>query len=419
MTVAQVEDVGAFRLRARRWLEENATLRVTASESSSTWGTGSDDLSVFHDVDVTQERAVLDRLVQWHQRKVAAGFAFLDWPVEEGGAGLTLAHEEAFRAEERQFALPPNHELFDVTLGLIAPTIRLFGTAEQKRDLLPRLLRAEDLACQLFSEPGAGSDLAALGTRAVRDGDDWVVNGQKVWTSGAQLAQWGELIARTDPDVPKHAGLTAFVIPLDLPGITVRPLRQMSGGASFNEVFLDDVRVPDTLRLGEVGEGWKVTLTTLGFERGADGPPMRVGGGFDELLALARWAGRDTDPVIRQHLADVYAHERIGELSALRAEADRRPGQPPGPEGSIKKLHWVAGMAKVSEVAALLLGNRLAADTGEWGTFAWTAHVLGAPGYRIAGGSDEVQRTILGERVLGLPAEPRADRGLSWRESVR
>jgi alkylation response protein AidB-like acyl-CoA dehydrogenase len=413
------EDLGLFRARARHWLEQNAVPRTVASDGARTWGSGSDDLSVFHDVDAAEERAVLDRLVRWHQLKKAAGFAFLDWPTDEGGAGLTQAHEEAFRAEEREFVLPASHELFDVTLSLIAPTVRLFGSSEQKRSLLPRLLEAKDLACQLFSEPGAGSDLAALGTRAVRDGDEWVVNGQKVWTSGAHLAQWGELIARTDPDVPKHAGLTAFVIPLDLPGITVRPLRQMSGGSSFNEVFLDDVRVPDTMRLGDVGEGWRVTLTTLGFERGGDGPPMRVGGGFQELLALARWAGRDTDPVIRQRLADVWAHERIGELSALRAEAERVPGQPPGPEGSIKKLHWVKGLAQVSEVAALLLGNRLVADTGEWGTFAWTAHVLGAPGYRIAGGSDEVQRTILGERVLGLPAEPRADKGLSWREAAR
>jgi len=179
------------------------------------------------------------------------------------------------------------------------------------------------------------------------------------------------------------------------------------------------VRVPDSCRLGAVGDGWKVTLTTLGFERGGDGPPMRVGGGYDELLALARWLGRDKDPVVRQRLAEVYAHERVGVLNALRADAERRPGQAPGPEGSIKKLHWVRGLTQVSEVAALLLGNRLVADTGEWGTFAWTAHVLGAPGYRIAGGSDEVQRTILGERVLGLPAEPRADRGLPWRESVR
>jgi alkylation response protein AidB-like acyl-CoA dehydrogenase len=414
----EVEDLEAFRRRARAWLEANAQPRQP-TDTGVAWGTGSDDLSVFHDVDAAEERAVLDRLVRWHQLKLEAGLAFLDWPVDEGGAGLTTAHDEAFRAEERQFAVPQSHELFDVTLGLIAPTVRMFGTEQQRSELLPRLLRAEDLACQLFSEPSAGSDLAALATRAVRDGDGWVVNGQKVWTSGAHIAQWGELIARTDPDVPKHAGLTAFVIPLDLPGITVRPLRQMSGGSSFNEVFLDDVRVSDSCRLGDVGDGWKVTLTTLGFERGGDGPPMRVGGGFDELLALARWLGRDKDPLVRQRLAEVYAHERIGVLSAQRAEAERRPGQPPGPEGSIKKLHWVKGMAQVSEVASLLLGNRLVADTGEWGTFAWTAHVLGAPGYRIAGGSDEVQRTILGERVLGLPSEPRADRGLPWRETAR
>ncbi|MFN2540346.1 MAG: acyl-CoA dehydrogenase family protein [Mycobacteriales bacterium] len=407
-TPAAVESVEDFRQRARAWLSAHASERGTSAEPS--WGVGRFDVSVFHDLTEDEERSHLDAIVRWHQTKCDAGFGALSWPVEQGGAGLSPAHVEAFHEEELRFDVPGGHELFDVTLALIAPTVAMFGTPEQQARFLPAFLRADELACQLFSEPGAGSDLAALSTRAVRDGDDWVVTGQKVWTSGAQFAGWGELIARTDATAAKHAGLTAFLLPLDSPGVTVRPLRQMSGGSSFNEVFLDEVRIPDSLRLGPEGAGWKVTLATLGFERGGGGAPRKIGGGYRELLDLARWLGRDTDPIVRQRLAEVYAHERVGELSAARADAERRPGQPPGPEGSVKKLHWVAGMSMVSEVAALLLGPRLAADTGEWGTYDWTAHLLGAPGYRIAGGSDEIQRNILAERVLGMPAEPRPGR---------
>jgi alkylation response protein AidB-like acyl-CoA dehydrogenase len=250
----------------------------------------------------------------------------------------------------------------------------------------------------------------------VRDGDDWVVNGQKVWSSGARFAAWGELIARTDPDVPKHGGLTAFLLPMDTPGIEVRPIRQMSGGASFNEVFFTDVRIPDAYRLGEVGDGWRVALTTLGFERG-DNTQSSVGGRWEQVLGLARWLGRTDDPVMRQKLAALYVNRSITALVWRRAVgAAATDGVTPGPEASIGKLRWTRDLAQVSEIVAELLGPRLAANTGEWGTYAWTAHVLGAPGYRIAGGSDEIQRTIIGERVLGLPPEPRIDRDVPWRD---
>ena len=286
--------------------------------------------------------------------------------------------------------------------------------------LLADFVAARQLCCQLFSEPGAGSDLAALACRAVRDGDEWVVNGQKVWTSGAQFAQWGELIARHDPGVAKHEGMTAFVIPLDLPGIEVRPIRQMSGGTSFSEVFLTDVRVPDSMRLGDVGEGWKVALTTLGFERDhSESPSGRVGGSWEQLLGTAIWTGADRDPVIRQQLMRVYIHHRIEALVNQRAADLRRAGVPAGPEGSLGKLLWTQGMTSMAEVVSVVLGARLVADTGEWGTFAWTDHVLGAPGYRIAGGSDETQRNIIGERVLGLPGEPRVDKGIAWSAVAR
>jgi alkylation response protein AidB-like acyl-CoA dehydrogenase len=251
----------------------------------------------------------------------------------------------------------------------------------------------------------------------VRDGDEWVINGQKVWSSGAQFSAWGELIARSDPDEAKHAGLAAFLVPMDAPGVEVRPIRQMSGGSSFNEVFFTDVRLPDTLRLGDVGAGWKVALTTLGFERGGTGA-RGVGGSWERLLGLARWLERTGDPVTRQRLASVYVTQRVRGFNAGRAAAAVAGGAPPGPEGSIGKLQWVQGLTAIGEVAAWMLGPRLTADAGEWGTYAWVDHVLGAPGYRIAGGSDEIQRNIIAERVLGLPGEPRADRG-PWRDIPR
>ena len=252
----------------------------------------------------------------------------------------------------------------------------------------------------------------------MRDGDDWVVTGQKVWSSGAQFAGWGELIARTDPTVPKHQGLTAFLLPMDSAGVDVRPLRQMSGGTSFCEVFLDEVRIPDSLRLGEVGDGWGVTLATLDFERGHSGAQADLGGGWDELVQTARDLGRTGDPDVRRVLADVWVAEQVAAVSAQRDRETRLAGGEPGPIGSLRKLAWSQRLRLVSDAAAVVLGDRLVADRGD-GTYRWTEHVLGAPGYRIAGGSDEVQRTIIAERLLGLPPEPRTDRGVAWKDIPR
>jgi alkylation response protein AidB-like acyl-CoA dehydrogenase len=238
-----------------------------------------------------------------------------------------------------------------------------------------------------------------------------VLDGQKVWSSGAQFSQWGEAICRTDPSVPKHAGQTAFLVPLDAPGVDVRPIRQITGGSSFNEVFLTGVRIPDSLRLGDVGAGWKVALTTLGFERATSGSHSTVGGTWPQVLALARSMGRAGDPVVRQRLAHLYSVDRARTWARARVSS--------GPAGSIGKLAWTEWMREVSDVVSLLLGARLTADTGEGATFGWTKHVLGAPGYRIAGGSDEVQRNIIGERVLGLPAEPRVDRDVPFSQIPR
>jgi alkylation response protein AidB-like acyl-CoA dehydrogenase len=238
-----------------------------ADSGEPAWGEGDFSVSVFHSLDFDAERALLERLKAWTRAKAEHGYHAITWPVEVGGLGLDRSYARAYSRLEAQFQTPTAHETHSVTTKLVAPTVDIYGTPEQKSTLVGCFLAARELCCQLFSEPGAGSDLAALACRAERDGDEWVINGQKVWSSGAQFSEWGELIARHDPDVPKHKGMTAFIVPLDLPGIEVRPIKQMSGGSSFNEVFFTDVRIPDAMRLGPVGDGWKVALTTLGFER--------------------------------------------------------------------------------------------------------------------------------------------------------
>jgi len=305
-----------------------------------------------------------------------------------------------------------------VTSKLVAPTIEEYGTPAQRERWCRLFFQLDALCCQLFSEPGAGSDLAGLACRAIPDGDEWVLDGQKVWTSTARIAQYGFAICRTDPDVPKHAGLTAFIVPLDADGVDVRPIRQMSGGASFNEVFLSGVRISDELRVGAVGDGWKVALTVLGHERATSGSSRR-GGGFDELVALARHLDRTGNPIIRQGLARAYEMKRLRAWGRAGAAARAKATGSSGPAGSITKLMWTIAMAHTSDVASQLLGASLTADTGAWGTYAWNEHVLGAPGYRIAGGTDEIQRNIIGERVLGLPGEPRVDRDVSFAELAK
>jgi alkylation response protein AidB-like acyl-CoA dehydrogenase len=418
MTTPSLDD---FVADARAWLDEHAERAESGSDDDLVWGKGDFSVAVFHALSAEDEGALLERAKAWTGEKARRGYHAISWEPEYGGLGLPAEHARAFGALEREYVTPAGHETHSVTVRLVAPTVRAFGSDEQRRDLIPRLLTARELCCQLFSEPGAGSDLAGLSCRARRDGDEWVVNGQKVWSSGARFAEWGELIARSDPDAVKHKGLTAFVVPMDLPGIEVRPIRQMSGGASFNEVFFEDVRVPDSMRLGPVGEGWKVALTTLGFERDhSDGSiARRVGGSWPQLLATARAVGATADPLIRQRLATAFAHHRIEGFVNRRAADLRRAGGVPGPEGSLGKLLWTNGMTLFSDVVSEVLGAALIADTGEWGTYAWGEHVLGAPGYRIAGGSDEVQRNILGERVLGLPPEPRVDKDVAWKDVPR
>jgi alkylation response protein AidB-like acyl-CoA dehydrogenase len=406
-----------WRARLREWLTETLPPK---RDTTSGWGHGTADFSVFRNLSDEQESALLEEIRAYRRARFDAGYGALTLPVEAGGAGLPHLYSVAFAQEEAAFEVPASTELISVTTGLIGPATALFGTGERHADLARSFLRTDLLACQLFSEPGAGSDLAALSCTAVRDGEEWVVDGQKVWTSGARFAQYGMLLARTDPDVPKQAGITAFLLPLDSDGVEIRPIRQMSGATTFNEVFLTGVRMSNALRLGEPGDGWRIATTTLGLERTSSGSgARRKGGTFGEVLDLARALDRTGDPVVRQRLADLYIRTTLHAATNERVARAAAAGQKAGAAGSLSKLTASANLSLIAEVAADLLGARLGADTGEWGTFAWGEHLLGAPGYHLAGGTDEIQRTIIGERVLGLPAEPRVDRNVPFSQLGR
>jgi alkylation response protein AidB-like acyl-CoA dehydrogenase len=400
-------DFDVFIAGAHRWLQ-HVGWPDRPTGSATGWGEGCDAVPIFDDVSDEEQRRRLTAAAQWHQRKLDAGYELLSWPVELGGRGLPARYQASFNELEAGYQVPRAGELVAVSVGLIARTVGRFATARQRQTLLPPLQRMDELACQLFSEPDAGSDLAGLTTRAHRSTTGtWILTGQKVWTSGAQFADWGLAIARHDAEVPKHQGLTAFLVPLGAAGVTVRPIRQMTGGCSFNEVFLDDVEVADHQRIGDVGAGWKVAMTTLSYERDhSSGGSRTVGGGFDRVLATVAHLHADQDPTIRQSLADLYIHLRAEDLLNERVAAAHATASEPGPSQSIGKLVWSQNLTRIGDFMTEVLGPRIAADTGEWGTFAWTQHLLGAPGYRIAGGSDEIQRNIIGERVLGLPREP-------------
>lgn len=403
MTIDAAVDTPAieqFRQEARTWLAQNAPARSAVRDTH--------DVAVFHNLDHGTELEVLAELRAWQKLKFDAGYAALAWPTDLHGAGLPTEYADAFKDEETAAVALTRHELFSVTVNLIAPTVRIYGSPELTNLLLPGLLDGSLLACQLFSEPGAGSDLANVSTRAVRDGDDWVVTGQKVWTSGAQFAEWGQAIVRTEAGSTRNRGLTTLMIPMDAPGVEVRQIRQMSGGTSFNEVFLTDVRVPDTYRMGDVGAGWAVTRATLGFERANASNKAGVGGSFEQLVDLARRTDSLSHRDVRLALADVRMREVAAEVALRREKRARDAGEAPGAAGSMRKLQWVAKLGRVSELARTLLADQAVADRGEPGTFSWNAHILGAPGYRIAGGTDQIQRSIVAERHLGLPPEPKA-----------
>jgi alkylation response protein AidB-like acyl-CoA dehydrogenase len=349
----------------------------------------------------------------WQAKLFANGWVGISWPVEYGGRGGSILEEVVFNEEEAR-AGAPSRSMFTIALGMVAPTLMRHGTEAQKERFLRAMLSGEECWSQLFSEPEAGSDLAGLRARAVRDGDEWVVNGQKVWTSGAHYREQGLLLARTDPSVPKHKGLTCFVVDMHAPGIDVRPLRQMTGHSHFNEVFLSDVRLPADAVVGDVDDGWNVGLTTLMNERVSLGGGNGAGGGkVDEitrLIGLARQRGLAGNAVVRQRIADAYIRRELIRFLGLRARTARSRGTRPGPEGSVAKLASGLLAQDVGDLALELQGpaGMLAGDDVEDGY--WLGQRLQAPSLRIAGGTDEVQRNILGERVLRLPPEPRVDK---------
>ncbi|MFG1751567.1 acyl-CoA dehydrogenase family protein [Streptosporangium sandarakinum] len=357
-----------------------------------------------------------------------AGLAWVHFPEGLGGLG---APRELQNVVERELAGTPQPDpgTQAIGLGMAAPTILAFGTREQQERFLRPLWTGEEIWCQLFSEPGAGSDLATLATRAVRDGDEWVVDGQKVWTSGAHHARWAILVARTDPGVPKHRGLTYFVCDMRAPGVEVRPLRQITGEAEFNEVFLTGVRLPDSLRLGAVGDGWRVATTTLMNERVAiGGGPVRRGGGMIGLVADT-WRSR---PELRTHdlhrrLLALWVESEVTRLAGARLREQLAAGQP-GPEGSAMKLSFASLNQALSALDVELRGEE-GLEYDDW-TFRRSESVdfFGrGPGYRylrakgnsIEGGTSEILRNIVAERVLGLPSEPRVDKDVPWKDLPR
>jgi alkylation response protein AidB-like acyl-CoA dehydrogenase len=397
-----------FETEAVAFLDAHAPRR---SARDAAWGEGSDRVGLFEEEkSFEQEQAELAIAKAWRRKVFDAGFGWITGPLHYGGRELPAAYERRWQAAQARYDLPSGNA-FGIGLGMVAPTILAHGTDGAKERYLTALYRGDIVACQLFSEPGAGSDLAGLQTKAERDGDVWVINGQKVWTSGAQFSDIGEIICRTDPSVAKHKGLTGFLVDMRAPGVEVRPLRQMTGGAAFNEVFFTDVEIADDHRLGDVNGGWGVALTTLMNERAAIGVGAAGGAAFgvNRLIALLRHLGRSEDPLLRQQLADIWIHIHVARFTNLRAMEKLEAGQIPGPELSIAKLALTDNLQRIASFLTSALGARLIADTGEWGTYAWAELVLGVPGFRVAGGTDEVLRNIIGERVLGLPKEPRAD----------
>jgi alkylation response protein AidB-like acyl-CoA dehydrogenase len=337
----------------------------------------------------------------WQRRKFEAGWAGIAWPTTLGGRGGSVVEQFIFAQEEGGFDVP--HDVLAVGVGWVGPALLLLGSEVLKSRLVPPLLAGDEVWCQLFSEPGAGSDLARLETKAMRDGDEWVISGQKVWTTFAHHADWGLCIARTDPDAPKHKGLTAFVVDMKGLGVTCRPIRQMTGSASFNEVFLDDVRVPDANRVGEVGDGWRVVVTTFMFERTS---LLSISVPIEAALR-GLWQERGNgDPVMRDRWIKTWIVGQVIAFTNLRLLTSIAQGRIPGPEGSMVKLVGTLLLADLYNQAIDLLGadgmlaGNDAPDHGDWhGAF------LGIPGLRIGGGTDQIQRNIIAERILGLPKD--------------
>jgi alkylation response protein AidB-like acyl-CoA dehydrogenase len=369
--------------------------------------------------------------VEWRSTLYDNGLLAAAWPSEYGGGGLTPLEQVIMAEEFARAGVPTGGSNDTFGIQMVGNTLLRWGTPEQKKHFLPRILSGEDVWCQGYSEPNAGSDLANLGTRAVLDGDEWVINGQKIWTSAAQNANWIFVLTRTDPDAPKHKGISFLLVPMEQPGVEVRPIRMLSGASEFNETFFTDARTPRENVVGGVDEGWAVAMTLLGYERGeaAATVPVSFRTELDRLVELVRASGRAGDPIIRQRLAACHIKVEIMRYLGMRTLTQFLTGAPPGPEGSIFKLYWSEYHKVVTELSVDVLGAEAMVPDGRWPTTAFSTDDAGAPNDSaswvgtffnaragtIYAGTSQVQRNILGEMVLGLPKEPAGPR-VSWRE---
>jgi alkylation response protein AidB-like acyl-CoA dehydrogenase len=390
-----------YRAKVRAWLDDNAAKYRDLPEDDG-------------------REEFVRRAKEWQRTKHAAGYTGITWPKAMGGQGLSPMHSIIFGQEEGKTAAPTG--LYAIGLGMCIPTVFTHGRPEVIERFVPKALEGDEIWCQLFSEPAAGSDLAGIRTRAVKDGDDWVINGQKVWTTNAHLSDYGIIVTRTDPSKPKHKGLTMFIVDMRAAGVEARPLKQMSGGADFNEVFFTDVRVPDTWRLGEVGDGWKVALTTLMHERLAVGGKPRHSPDYNTLIDVARGIETELGTAIdqshvRQKIADVYLADEGIKLTQMRALSALSKGQTPGAEQSISKVVVAKNMQDMASFALDMseAAGFLTEDGGDLerlrGSYLWSA------GLRIAGGTDEILKNIIAERVLGLPGDLRPDKDTPFNEA--
>jgi len=400
MHIGDSPEEAAFRDHARTWLAQHAPLY---SADASQWH---DDLG-----------GHVNACKKWQHVLYDNGWAGISWPKQFGGRGGTSLQASIFAEEQSKFDVATGS--FAVSLGMVGPTLMAHGTPEQHEEFLQPMLRVDHVWCQLFSEPNAGSDLANIGTRAVLDGDTWIVNGQKVWTSFGQFSDYGILLTRTEPESPKHKGITYFILDMKSAGIEVRPLVQITGVAHFNEVFLSDVRIPAANVLGQVNNGWAVANTTLTSERAFIG-----GGGsswtVEALIETAQKLGRTSDPRVRQKLAAAYARAQTLTYLGYRLRTASSLGLMPGPEMFVMKLAYARHWEKTMDTAMEILG----ADATLWGEHSidsgqWQHHLLSQFAIRLGGGTNEIQQNIIGERGLGLPREPSVDRDLPWRELVK
>ena len=392
------EEATAFRAKCRAFLEANATgIKVVGPDPRS-------------DQSLAGSKVFQSKLA-------AAGLAGLTYPKEFGGAGLTKEHDKIYREEYGNF--PDMTGQLTISHGMCLPMLAEYGTTEQKAQFLPTLISAEHLWCQMFSEPGAGSDVASLQTKAVRDGDEWIINGQKVWTTLAHQCDYGILIARTDPEQPKHRGISMFIVDMKAPGVEIRPIVQIDGGRHFNEIFFTDLRIPANWQIGDLNDGWRLATAMLMYERVAIGTGSTSGishPNSDRLIDEAKRRGIISDPVLRDDLMKIYSEETAKSLVSLRTRAELKAGKTPGPGGSLGKLHGAKISRMVRSIATRVAGPVSLAWEGDAPTETWNRMILTSFSSHIAGGTDEIQKNIIGDRVLALPREPSVDKDTAFRE---